>query len=402
MTLSDLLEDVEPVPELHREIEMSPAWRKLTLARRGYPSASVALSPKPDPDRGVAAVRERFAADHEWIAHAITQAEVDAEIDTEIKARLAQEPDLLDREHPEAVVATALRVELFSRDRGYKSPEQDALPFVLDHWVERGGLDFALQALHTATRWTTYKGLRAYTGPFDASIDGWYRSMFRRLRRYIAGANDHDYAVARLAASTIRKVDDIAAAQMAFFFPTELDWVDYAIETNYRVRPSLLQLSLVTRPDQMHALLAPSHSGAPDMAFVNPMPTLIEGLGEQLIPFLRAWLNIEVEPGRPAARPTDAPTCKAICAALRVLGGDGGIEALATRADHNHSFDNLTKAAMTEPHAAIRTLVRFAHFSEVQQLLGQLVRAHPGAAAAVTATMSTTDFATLETAVANG
>ncbi len=324
-------------------ITFSPAWRRLVHPRRGHPSASF-LGATPSAEESWKKIHASWVGrmSETWTAP-------EPERLTKAFAFLAaQEPPTPEDAAVQGVVGRLLGFKRAYNDKPITAP-------LVDFWMATKGPAFATHAAFRTLEMRYGSGTELRSRAATPASNHWIESaptVFPRLRARLASVDDAQYAEAREVAAGYRALGDDARAAAAFVFPTEKEWVDASVAeltgSGLDFERKLVVSSL-TRADQLEPLFI----GLRAFMIVgrwrgpNQLPSLCEGLGEELTPFVLRWLGEEY---------LDADTTKELYEALAILPGQTPLDALLDRLSDKYVLPIAMEAVLNRPRRATRML----------------------------------------------
>ena len=225
---------------------------------------------------------------------------------------------------------------------GVMDGRNDKLLMFVDAWFLDRGPGFAAAAtVELASRRTSLQA---------NSVN----SALLRMRRFLAAANEADYAEVVHALAAHRR-DERTRLAAAYLVPTEPAWADEACSA-YRRTPSSyfesrLVMCILSTPEQF-ALLRSNRPQIGWYAGLGEFATLAEGLGAAALPILSDALD-------PNHR-LDAETRRAGLSVIAALPGDEAFEALVKHLDQTNVRAAVIEAMNRYPVRALRLLAKAA------------------------------------------
>jgi len=369
---------------------LPPKLMRYAHPRRGYPSGDAVSLTKP---ASTAKLWSHVHAAWQKVADEPWTLAADPELLERTRGLLSSEtpPSELDPK-AQGLAATMLALD------AYADPAK-ALPSLVDLWVALGGVE---QATALSFEAITFRQGQSYQDwaliPADDSGPTFRQptaTHFLRLRTWLAAADAESYAQARAVCARRREQGLAAQYVSAFLVPTERAWVDEALAgwsavASSRSHPAyflrLLLLSSLTTDEQLATiadtgLMWASMAGAarPSIAF----PSMIEGLGAELLPQLTRWLENE----------SYGHIQQSLIEACSLLPTDAAMNVLLDRLDDRHAMSAATEMVTRFPRRAVRLVTaRIVADGKQKRALTPLLRivraSHPGAFDAVAQELS--------------
>ncbi len=164
----------------------------------------------------------------------------------------------------------------------------------------------------------------------------------------------------------------------AFLFPTEEEWVTASVAeltgTDLR-RERRLIFSSLTQAAHLDALFSATNAGDITGRWrgTNQLPSLAEGLGASLTPFILRWLGEDY---------LDADTAKELWSALGAIGGDAPFEALLDHLADKYVLPAAMESIQRYPERAVRLCSariagRGKNVDGAKRLLGSVISKSP-------------------------
>ena len=377
--------DRAPLPD-EDTLVLPSGWSRRLHPRRGYPSG--AGTTRPNPSKAFDKLVKQYAPVRKTIMGARERDGAQTELMDRVDAKLGATD--LPTPHDPVLEAAAATIA------GYRgSWDAKASPEVIvDYWVGTAGLAFATDAALSTMAFRMGAGYLARADDPTATRSHYQTdntSLLMRLRRFLAEADDADYAAARAVAQRHRATHDadvILRVATSYLFPTEREWVDADIEARVASgnthhsdhRRHLLNAS-TTHLAQLERLGVLRHAwgivGSSWM--VDTFSSIVEGLGAEATDACVRWLDLGT---------AEADAKRRLLEGLSVIPTDDAMLALIERMDQQYALPALTEATDRFPRRAIRLLAacvasRAKNHEAARSLLGSVTRRWPHALDAV-------------------